>query len=118
MTAKLYPPVPVSVDPPTPGKHYQTKATDTDLLALASRAYKTTHGTPANTNAARVLNNHPDNRRFHSAHPTEIALFPPSGHRIDLSPVFGPPVLQVKDPEQGARGKGTYYPLIFIPELP
>lgn len=115
---KLHPPIPVPVDLPTPGKHYQTRATDTDLLTLASRAYKTTLGTAANTNAARVLNNHPDNRRFHSAHPAEISVFPPSGRRIDLSPVFGPPVLQVKDPENGARGNGKSFPLIFIPELP
>ncbi|HUR47919.1 MAG TPA: hypothetical protein VMY88_00110 [Acidimicrobiales bacterium] len=118
VTEKLYPPVPVPVDTPTPGKHYQTRATDTDLLALASRAYKTVNGSPANLAAARVLSNHPDNRRFHSAHPTEIALYPPSGRRIDVSPVFGPPVRQVKDPEDGARGEGNYFPLIFIPELP
>lgn len=113
----LDPPVPVPTETPTPGKHYRTRSSDKDLFALAAQAYKTVIGTPENTAAARAINNHPYNKRFWSVHPTELALFPPDGRRIELFSSFGTPLLQSKDPVNGARGKGNYWPTIFIPEL-
>jgi len=113
----LDPPVPVPTETPTPGRHYRTRSPDKDLFVLAAQAYKTVIGTPENTAAARAINNHPYNKRFWSVHPAELALFPPDGRRIELFSSFGTPLLQAKDPVTGARGKGNYWPIIFIPEL-
>lgn len=114
-------PVPEPSDDPTPGQYYQVKkGVDFSLFGLSSRAYGTKNGSQENLAATRHLNSHPYNHRFWKIfpeHENEPSLFPPEGARVDLSPAFGPRVLQWKDPEDGARGKGAYFPMIFIPPL-